>query len=521
MHSSYTREHHIKQQLQFNIPIVFHLIVTAINSRIISLQQRALTCLRTWQYFEVNISQINSYQLLQPVLHQLQSDINTMTQSSHIESQTAQSIESIVEIVTEAIEARVTAVEQLVAACAPIISLLFALQPVIEACRVVCCATVASAFASQSVGSLSVDVAAFLSLHLSILLQSVCTANIEWIAAGSADALHLVSLLSSFACYPFHHHSVSQIAWPFFISLQDLPSASRHPQLRQPLFIQLISALIPQSAYPNNFKQWDDSKGGFAGDRDTFILYRLELDQVLFSAFGILQEQYYQLCMQQLHVTRDSWSQHEAVVNALCAVSAPMQEGVDEEWDLDALTAAMIPPFHNLLQHDIHKTHPILIESTCRLIHGYAFWLCDQQALIQPAVQYLLIGAPITEEAGPGFSSLLSFSAAMLIQHTQTVESLIQTVTDTQYWERLSKGNQVHLLSGLTVLINHTPHSTNYLGYLHVLITPIINSLQNVIKQHSSSPSAVLSPLLFASISLSCSLLAAVLEPKNGDLEDS
>jgi hypothetical protein len=72
---------------------------------------------------------------------------------------------------------------------------------------------------------------------ISFLCSQLGEQEVEWLGKGSELALQVVGLLLACAAHP--DRGVCETTLDVFLALQDLETQQRHPQLRQPTFLQL------------------------------------------------------------------------------------------------------------------------------------------------------------------------------------------------------------------------------------------------------------------------------------------
>ena len=101
---------------------------------------------------------------------------------------------------------------------------------------------------------------------------------LEWLAAGSPQALDIAKLLLAATAAP--DLSLATSVLDFWTLLQDIPVAERAPPLRQPVFAGLVPVLVRQIQHPRGYtvadgwgsvtedidsEVWEQFRGGYAG----------------------------------------------------------------------------------------------------------------------------------------------------------------------------------------------------------------------------------------------------------------
>jgi hypothetical protein len=112
-----------------------------------------------------------------------------------------------------------------------------------------------------------------------------------------------------------------------------------------------------------------------------------------------------------------SWSLAESVLNALCCVSEEIKE--TEGNTKVVINNYLLNIFNGILNTNNLPEHPILIDTCCRLLRLYSFWLLTHVELIQATITYLMKVATISEEAGLAFKKICEISLNLLINSTQ------------------------------------------------------------------------------------------------------
>ena len=86
-----------------------------------------------------------------------------------------------------------------------------------------------------------------------------------------------------------HERPVMEAAADYFLMLNTVPVADRHPQLGEPLFKRLVAACLRRATLPVDFKTWDDEEE----DKDTFLRFREQiLADLLDNCYGMMRARY-------------------------------------------------------------------------------------------------------------------------------------------------------------------------------------------------------------------------------------
>ena len=200
-----------------------------------------------------------------------------------------------------------------------------------------------------------------------------------------------------------HERPVTEAAADYFLMINTVPVADRHPALGAPLFERLVAACVRRATLPSDFTTWDEAEE----DRDTFSRFREQiLADLLDNCYGMTRGQY--LAQIGEHLTNaNSWQAAEAAVFAARAVAAPLKrrvvpaakrlgrfaggdDGDDENDPAVAADRAASDAFLSQLfqrvgeagaaaasggQPGVFASHPLVMASTARMAGSYASWL--------------------------------------------------------------------------------------------------------------------------------------------------
>ena len=121
-----------------------------------------------------------------------------------------------------------------------------------------------------------------------------------------------------------HERPVTEAAADYFLMINTVPVADRHPALGAPLFERLVAACVRRATLPSDFTTWDEAEE----DRDTFSRFREQiLADLLDNCYGMTRGQY--LAQIGGYLTNaNSWQAAEAAVFAARAVAAPLKRRV-------------------------------------------------------------------------------------------------------------------------------------------------------------------------------------------------
>ena len=141
-------------------------------------------------------------------------------------------------------------------------------------------------------------------------VDEISTCRLE----GSTDLIELLLMLQQ---HP--QHNVATPVLEFWLGIQDVPTADRHPSLAGPVFQQLVETILNRSAYPPSFVSWDEELDVEKSDFDEFR--RLSAD-VLVGAYFLLRSDYLE-CLSNFvyEIETADWEIAEAALWCMNAVA--------------------------------------------------------------------------------------------------------------------------------------------------------------------------------------------------------
>lgn len=262
-----------------------------------------------------------------------------------------------------------------------------------------------------------------------------------------------------------HERPVMEAAADYFLMLNTVPVADRHPQLREPLFTRLVAACLRRATLPSDFTTWDAAEE----DRDTFTRFREQiLADVLDNCYGMMRSRYLAQVGGALSGAA-TWQAAEAAVFATRAVAAPVKQHVLAEARAahagamggggggDAAAAADRAESSAFLAQlfarvgaagaaaanggaggagavgGVFVSHPLVMESTARMVGQYAAWLGQTPSgtpCVQGSVAYLLAALRVSEafrHASQGLRNVCARCAAEL-QAPELLTRLMESV---------------------------------------------------------------------------------------------
>lgn len=223
-----------------------------------------------------------------------------------------------------------------------------------------------------------------------------CEVEIEFLVAGSAEALQLRDLL--LLCANQSDLGLVEDTLEIFSLVNDLEMTQRSAPFRQPLFNSALQLCLQAARFPTRFTGWEKSCPGFYfdEDQDGFVRFRENMADTLITCWAVLQGTYFEIISQALR-TQLEWNVAESLLFAVKVVAGEVRDRGVKVYEA---------PLQSVLSFITREaTHPTLLSTTCSLIGAYGFWLCERPEL--PAiVHHLLSLAARTEAAAQAFLRL-------------------------------------------------------------------------------------------------------------------
>jgi hypothetical protein len=213
--------------------------------------------------------------------------------------------------------------------------------------------------------------------------------HLQSLSAGEGQWLHLVQLVFDTVAAR-RERACMDACSDFFLSVNTVPVAQRHPALREPLFSALLSRALAHAALPPAWRAWSDAGGGGGDDcddEDTVQRFREQtLADLLESAYMQLRGPFLTALAPGL-APGAPWQHTEASLFALRVVVIPLRERAlgERASDADAqgvaedraATNAFLAQLASRIagEEETFRAHPLVVEATCRTVGAYAAWL--------------------------------------------------------------------------------------------------------------------------------------------------
>ena len=155
---------------------------------------------------------------------------------------------------------------------------------------------------------------------LSNLTSTLAREDIDEVATCQLPGCtELIELLLNLQSHPIHNVAVPVLE--VWLTLQDVPTCDRHPNLASPLYMQLTETILNRVAYPSSFVSWEEELDVEQSDFEE--MRRLSTD-VLVGAYFLLRSGYLEtLANVVMTIDGGDW---EVVESALFCLSAVGRE---------------------------------------------------------------------------------------------------------------------------------------------------------------------------------------------------
>ena len=345
-----------------------------------------------------------------------------------------------------------------------------------------------------------------LARNVCVVAVALCERDAD-VAAG-IDASH--EFLGLMECVlrlvETHERPVMEAAADYFLMLNTVPTSTRHPSAGAPLFTRLAASCLKHAELPADFTSWEEADE----DRDTFVRFR---EQILADLLGNCQAQMRSGYLREVGTAlmeSTSWRRAEACVFATRAVASylrrdilePSPEGSAEAEQSSAMleqllgtigeagraaSAAGEAGFAAIAGSNAFGSHPLVVESTARMIGAYAPWLGGTQrghARLETVLMYLLCALRVPaafRQASHAFRSVCARCAKRL-HDANTVASLLDSiqnalpaapVIDGSEGKKDEEDDRSAVIEGIARVIASMPDPTAGADFAKRLVAPI------------------------------------------------
>mmetsp|Transcript_13090 Transcript_13090/g.19606 ORF Transcript_13090/g.19606 Transcript_13090/m.19606 type:complete len:862 (-) Transcript_13090:432-3017(-) len=230
-------------------------------------------------------------------------------------------------------------------------------------------------------------------LSLAILATTFACEEIDLIADCSVNGCsNLIELLLTIQQH--HHQPVAISVLEFWLMLQDIPTAQRHPDLTAPLFSKVLNLIAAKIAYPPRFTTWEDE---LELDSQEFSEMRSLVNDVLVSVYFLLRVNFIDQLCSVANSGQGQWNVTEAILFCICAVAREICARVkakgtgDIAADRDATMERLLQLVQQLLTGVAQIEHPLTLAAVAKFVGSFSpVWndRCDLDTILH-LLQYL------------------------------------------------------------------------------------------------------------------------------------
>jgi len=217
---------------------------------------------------------------------------------------------------------------------------------------------------------------------LACMICTFVTEEVDDIVTQPAEAC--LSLLLNIQHH--EHIPISLCVLDVWLTVQEVPTNSRHEHWQQPLFIKVVEGLVKRISYPANFVDWEQE---VHLDPQEFSELRRMVADVLVSCYFLLRVTFVKI----VTVFQGDWNTMESRLYCLSCVSREVCARVKARGHSTSLSSDRDATSHELLQMverlcsaPLQQQHPLLLASVVSFMGLYApAWNvhCSQEAVLQ------------------------------------------------------------------------------------------------------------------------------------------
>jgi hypothetical protein len=189
--------------------------------------------------------------------------------------------------------------------------------------------------------------------------------------------------------------SVALIPLECWLTIQETPTAERHPHWTKPLYKNLVEILLRRMAYPSNFTSWENELELI--DSSEFLEFRRMVADVFVSCYYLLRIEMIQMLTHWVRTASD-WRMSEAALSALGQISKDVcarcrshaADGTSIARDRQATQQELLQLLEQLVAVDTQTTnsqHKYLLGAVVNFCGTYSpAWNsmdCSPQAILQ------------------------------------------------------------------------------------------------------------------------------------------
>jgi hypothetical protein len=268
---------------------------------------------------------------------------------------------------------------------------------------------------------------------LATLICTLVSEEVDDVVGHSADPL--LHLLLHIQNHPLP--KTRMLALDCWLTVQEVPTSQRHDNWKAPLFRQVAEGLLTSTAFPANFRDWEQEVDL---DQSEFEEFRTMVQDVYVSAYFLLRADFVQHLVTQI-VSSADWTVQEAALFAFCAVSREVCArckaqggGTSISKDRERTAELLLQLVQHLVSTDPSTSkHGLVLAGIVQFIGAYApAWAtkCAPEAILQ-LLTYLrasLVASPAAaEDTASAIRSVLVGCCNTLLQDPAAQGPLLQS----------------------------------------------------------------------------------------------
>lgn len=215
-------------------------------------------------------------------------------------------------------------------------------------------------------------------------IASLVCSETALVSAPETCSVEFCSLLLS--CTSQRPRKIAALTFDAWLSLQDVPVASRHPLLHKQIYLSLLGALLSHFQYPEGFTSWEAELRDDEDDFTDFRDQRQGVQEVLVVCFYALQGDFFQCLGDWLSgSSSSSWFRLEAVLCVLNAVMDSAKKFVTECRHLDPTVLLILDVATKVVSLNASTVPIFLLESASRYLGCITFFVVRSPAQCYPS----------------------------------------------------------------------------------------------------------------------------------------
>ncbi|EQC37160.1 hypothetical protein SDRG_05386 [Saprolegnia diclina VS20] len=310
-------------------------------------------------------------------------------------------------------------------------------------------------------------------LALTTLVASFGESELEWLIAGSPEALALAELMLAMTAQP--NRQIASLMLDVWLMIQDEPVADRHEVFRDAFFRRLLHVLLLQCA-PTPEDEDDD---------DAFHDFRATVVDVVLSVYALLKDEFLKYIAHVVQTQTANIGHLDAALFLLSTITVDLKPRLPTP---DAILTSLCSDY--IFGHASFSIAPSVIQASSVLLGQLNGWLAlpHNTTLLATSVRYL--ASAVGPSPKQACKSLLQLSCAAT-DTLSTMADLISLVIRAMHEQPLELSERLLLIEAIVRVATAAPWCMDALTFL---AGPILSRLQEA-TQHEVSPALVATEL--------------------------